>query len=216
MRNNAVKGNNLSNTSRKRIRNLEIKRCIDIIGSGVGLVILSPLFLLTAFLIKTTSKGPVFFRQERLGYHGKIFRIMKFRTMVVGAEQLGDGLKVKDEHDARITYIGRFIRKTSLDELPQLVNVLKGDMSLVGPRPPATYYPYPGYGAYPKTAKCRFAMRPGMTGLAQVKVRNSATWEERIRYDVEYVRKFNVLLDIQILFATVAVVLGSKDIYAGR
>ena len=193
--------------------NLVIKRCTDIIGSTLGMIILLPLFLIVASLIKLTSKGPIFFRQDRLGYRGKVFQIIKFRTMVVGAEQMGDGLKVKNDNDARITAIGRFIRRTSIDELPQLINVLKGDMSLVGPRPPATYHPYQGYEAYPKVAKRRFAMRPGMTGLAQVRVRNSVTWEERIKYDVEYVKRFNVLLDVKILFETIAVVLKSKNIY---
>lgn len=152
--------------------------------------------------------------QERLGKDGKVFKIIKFRTMIVNAEHMGDGLRVKEGTDPRITKIGRFLRKTSLDELPQLFNTLAGSMSLVGPRPPATYHPYNGYENYPIWAKKRFQMRPGVTGLAQATVRNSASWDERIRIDNEYIDKFNVLFDIKILFMTVARVLRSSDIYA--
>lgn len=185
-------------------------------GSGTGILLLFPLMLLLAFLIKISSEGPVFFRQQRLGYKGKVFWILKFRTMVVNAEHMGTGLKVKDDSDERITKIGRFLRKTSLDEIPQLFNVLKGDMSLVGPRPPVTYHPYQGYDAYPMEAKKRFEMRPGITGLAQARVRNLATWEERIAYDIEYVRKFNVLFDIEILLQTIGTLRNSEKVYAQR
>lgn len=194
--------------------NLFFKRCIDFLGSLIGLIILSPVFAIISVLIKLTSKGPVFFLQERLGKDGKVFKIIKFRTMVVNAEHMGDGLRVKEGTDPRITKIGRFLRKTSLDELPQLFNTLAGSMSLVGPRPPATYHPYNGYENYPIWAKKRFQMRPGVTGLAQATVRNSASWDERIRIDNEYIDKFNVLFDIKILFMTVARVLRSSDIYA--
>ena len=196
--------------------NLAIKRTIDILGSGIGLIVISPFLLIIAIIIKVTASGPVFFRQERLGYKGRVFKIIKFRTMVVNAEHMGTGLKVKDDTDDRITPIGHFLRKTSVDELPQLINVLKGDMSLVGPRPPVTYHPYKGYEGYSDFSKRRFDMRPGMTGLAQARVRNSATWDERIAYDVEYVDKFSVLLDIRILIETVKVVLNSKNIYAHK
>ena len=196
--------------------NLAIKRAIDILGSGIGLIVISPLLLVIAIIIKITAPGPVFFMQERLGYKGSVFKIIKFRTMVVNAEHMGTGLKVKDDTDNRITPIGHFLRKTSIDELPQLINVLKGDMSLVGPRPPVTYHPYKGYEGYSDFFKRRFDMRPGMTGLAQAKVRNSATWDERIAYDVEYVDNFSVLFDIQIILETVKVVLNSKNIYAHK
>lgn len=194
--------------------NLFLKRCIDFLGSLIGIIILSPVFAIISVLIKLTSKGPVFFLQERLGKDGKVFKIIKFRTMIVNAEHMGDGLRVKEGTDPRITKIGRFLRKTSLDELPQLFNTLAGSMSLVGPRPPATYHPYNGYENYPIWAKKRFQMRPGVTGLAQATVRNSASWDERIRIDNEYIDKFNVLFDIKILFMTVARVLRSSDIYA--
>lgn len=196
--------------------NLAIKRTIDILGSSIGLIIISPFLLIIAIVIKVTAPGPVFFRQERLGYQGRVFKIIKFRTMVVNAEHMGTGLKVEDDADERIIPIGHFLRRTSIDELPQLINVLKGDMSLVGPRPPVTYHPYKGYEGYSDFSKRRFDMRPGMTGLAQVRVRNSATWDERIAYDVEYVDKFSVLFDIRILIESVKVVLNRKNIYAHK
>ena len=196
--------------------NLIIKRCIDILGSIFGLIILSPVLLIIAFLIKSTSSGPIFFKQKRLGYKGKIFEIIKFRTMIVNAEHIGNGLRVEDDSDERITKIGHFLRKTSLDEIPQLINVLKGDMSLVGPRPPVTYHPYKGYENYSKIAKRRFDMRPGMTGLAQVCVRNSVDWNERIKYDIEYVCQFNIFLDIAILLKTIETILNTEKIYSHK
>src|SRR5690625_3257727 len=124
--------------------NLIFKRIIDILASLIGLVILSPLFIIISVAIKTTSKGPIFFKQSRLGRNGESFKIIKFRTMIVNAEKIGDGLTVKSENDDRITKVGKFLRSTSLDELPQFFNILLGQMSLVGPRPPVTYYPYEG------------------------------------------------------------------------
>ena len=196
----------------KRI-NLCLKRIIDIIGSLVGLVFLSPVFLVIALLIKMDSLGPVFFVQDRLGLRGKTFRIIKFRTMVMNAENIGDGLRVSSESDPRITRVGRVLRATSLDELPQLINVLKGDMSLVGPRPPATYHPYNGFESYPEWAKKRFEMRPGMTGLAQVMVRNSASWDERIRLDLQYIESFALHEDLRLLLLTVRKVFQRQSIY---
>lgn len=196
----------------KRIT-LCLKRIIDIIGSLVGLVILSPVFLVVALLIKMDSPGPVFFVQDRLGLRGKTFRIIKFRTMVMNAENIGDGLRVSSESDPRITRVGRVLRATSLDELPQLINVLKGDMSLVGPRPPATYHPYNGFESYPEWAKKRFEMRPGMTGLAQVMVRNSASWDERIRLDLQYIESFALHEDLRLLLLTVRKVFQRQSIY---
>ncbi len=193
--------------------NLFLKRLFDILGSLIGLIILSPLFVVISILIKATSNGPVFFMQERLGKGGKTFNIVKFRTMVVNAEKIGDGIKIKSENDDRITKTGRFLRATSLDELPQLWNVLKGDMSLVGPRPPVPYHPYNGYENYPEWAKKRFLMRPGITGLAQVTVRNAASWDERIHIDNNYIDKFNLCLDIRILFKTVMKIFKKENIY---
>ena len=191
-----------------------IKRCMDLVGSIIGLIILSPLFIIIAVSIKVSSEGPIFFRQDRVGKNGRVIKIIKFRTMIVNAEHLGDGLRVKEGTDPRITKVGRFLRKTSLDELPQLFNTLNGSMSLVGPRPPATYHPYDGYEAYPDWAKKRFKMRPGITGLAQATVRNSASWNERIRIDNQYIDSFNIWLDIKILFMTVMRVIKSENIYA--
>ncbi len=192
--------------------NLFAKRLIDLLGSLTGLIILLPVFVIISILIKLTSKGPIFFTQERLGKNGKIFKIIKFRTMVVNAEKMGDRIAVKNEDDPRITKVGKFLRATSLDELPQLLNVLKGDMSLVGPRPPVPYHPYK-YEDYNNFQKRRFEMRPGMTGLAQVSVRNSVPWDERIKLDVEYVEKFSILLDIKILFKTLQKIFYGENIY---
>ena len=193
--------------------NLFIKRCIDFFGSLFGIILILPLLIIIALAIKFTSKGPAFFRQERLGKKGKVFKILKFRTMVVNAEKIGDGLKVKSENDNRITKVGKFLRATSLDELPQLLNVLVGDMSMVGPRPPVTYFPYDGYDSYPDWAKKRFEMRPGVTGLTQVTVRNAVPWDERILIDNQYIDKFNVWEDIKILFNTFQKLFKSQDIY---
>ena len=187
--------------------NLFLKRFFDILCSGLGLIIASPFILIIAILVKTSSKGPIFFLQERLGRKGKVFKIIKFRTMVVNAENIGTGVREMGKNDPRITKVGHFLRATSMDELPQLVNVLKGDMALVGPRPPVTYHPYNGYENYPEWAKPRFQMRPGMTGLVQISTRSLISWDDRIKIDLEYIEKFNVLFDIKILFGTIKTVL---------
>lgn len=190
-----------------RIINLFLKRFFDVLCSGLGLIIASPFILIIAILVKASSKGPIFFLQERLGKKGKTFKIIKFRTMVVNAENIGTGVKVDGKGDPRITKVGRFLRATSMDELPQLVNVFKGDMALVGPRPPVTYHPYNGYENYPEWAKTRFQMRPGMTGLVQISTRSKTSWDDRIKIDLEYIEKFNVFFDIKILFGTIKTVL---------
>jgi Bacterial sugar transferase. len=132
---------------------------------------------------------------------------------MVNAEQMGDGLRIKNENDFRISSVGRVLRRTSLDEIPQLFNVLKGEMSLVGPRPPVTYFPYKGYESYPDWAKKRFLMKPGMTGLSQVRVRNSVSWDEKIRIDIEYIEKFTIWLDIKIIFLTILKMFKPQNIY---
>lgn len=192
---------------------LFFKRFFDIVLSFVALIVLSPLFLIIAILIKLTSEGPVFFFQERIGLQGRVFKIIKFRTMIVNAEYIGDGIRVRFENDSRITKVGRFLRATSLDELPQLINVITGSMSICGPRPPVTYVPYQGYDNYPDEKKKRFEMRPGITGLAQATVRNSATWSERISIDVQYVKNFSLWLDIKVVALTVKRVLKKESIY---
>lgn len=192
--------------------NLAIKRILDFVLTLIGTIIISPILLVIAILIKCSSKGPVLFKQERLGYHGKVFKILKFRTMVVNAEHMGTGVVINEKDDPRVTKIGRFLRSTSLDELPQVFNVLKGDMALVGPRPPVTYHPYNGYEKYPEWAKKRFEMRPGMTGLVQTTIRSDAPWDDRMKIDCEYVDKFSVPFDIKILFDTVKTVVRGEAI----
>ena len=187
--------------------NLAIKRILDFVLTLIGTMIISPILLIISILIKCSSKGPVLFKQERLGFHGKVFKILKFRTMVVNAEHMGTGVVINEKDDPRVTKIGRFLRSTSLDELPQVFNVLKGDMALVGPRPPVTYHPYNGYENYPDWAKKRFEMRPGMTGLVQTTIRSDAPWDDRMRIDCEYVDKFSVPFDIKILLDTVKTVI---------
>ncbi|WIK66127.1 sugar transferase [Globicatella sanguinis] len=189
------------------------KRIFDIFISTISLLILLPLFILISILIKLDSKGTIFFLQERLGQDGKPFNIIKFRTMVMGAEKIGDGLSIKSENDSRITKVGNFLRKTSLDELPQLINVFMGQMSLVGPRPPVPYHPYNGIKSYPEIAKTRFDVRPGITGLAQVTVRNSVSWDERIKFDVQYVQELSLYNDLRIIMLTIKKIFNSENIY---
>lgn len=182
------------------------KRVLGLIFSLVGFIILIPIFLIISILIKLTSKGPIFFKQERIGRNGKAFNMYKFRTMIVNAENIGDGIRVRSKNDPRITKIGKILRRTSLDELPQLINVIKGDMSLVGPRPPVTYHPYNGYNNYPENAKKRFIVRPGLTGLSQIKYRNGVSWDKRIEIDVKYTENISFLQDIKIILATIKIV----------
>ena len=182
------------------------KRILGLIFSLVGFIILIPIFLIISILIKLTSKGPIFFKQERIGRNGKVFNMYKFRTMIVNAENIGDGIRVRSKNDPRITKIGKILRRTSLDELPQLINVIKGDMSLVGPRPPVTYHPYNGYNNYPENAKKRFIVRPGLTGLSQIKYRNGVSWDKRIEIDVKYTENISFLEDIKIILATIKIV----------
>lgn len=192
--------------------NLFIKRLIDVIGSLTGIIILSPVFLIVGLAIKMSSKGSIIFKQDRLGCNGRVFKIYKFRTMVINAENMGTGLTIKNESDSRITGIGKILRKTSMDELPQLFNVIIGDMSLVGPRPPVPYHPYI-YEDYSDIQRLRFTMRPGITGLAQITVRNSVIWDKRIEYDIKYVDGFNIWLDMKILCKTVLKLIKGDKVY---
>ena len=192
---------------------LIIKRCMDVCVSLLLLVLFLPLLGLMAVFIKIDSTGPALFMQERLGKNGKVFKILKFRTMVIDAESMGDGVLIKDDTDTRVTKIGKFLRLRSLDELPQLWNILKGDMSLIGPRPPVTYHPYDGYVHYPDWAKKRFTMRPGVTGLAQITVRNSVPWDERMKVDLLYIENFSLKQDFSILLKTFTRVIKPSNIY---
>ena len=174
------------------------KRFFDILISFFALLFLSPLMLVLAILVGATSNGPILFKQERLGKNGKVFKMLKFRSMIVGAEAQG---VYSDNKDKRVTKIGKFLRKTSLDELPQLINMLKGDMSLIGPRPPLTYHPWP-LEQYTDEQKRMFDVRPGMTGWAQVHGRKEVEWHKRIELNVWYVEHVSFFLDIKIFFMT--------------
>ena len=194
--------------------NLLIKRIFDILCSLLAILVLSPVLLITAIAIKADSKGPVFFRQERRTKDGRIFRMLKFRSMVVNAEKQGAGL-FNYENDPRVTKVGSVIRKTSIDELPQLFNILLGDMSVVGPRPCVTYE-LGDFDTLNSRYKKRFRMKAGLTGLAQCKDRNGADWDQKVGYDNQYIdlfREKGVLIDLKILFETVAKVFKKEDIY---
>ena len=187
----------------------QFKRFCDFTVSLVALIVLSPLFAVVAIAIKLDSKGPVIFKQERLGFGGNVFLIYKFRSMCVGAEQTGTG-QYSFEGDPRVTKVGRFLRATSIDELPQLLNVLKGEMSIVGFRPPLTYHPW-SIEEYTNYQKRMFLVKPGITGWAQVNGRKEVEWHERIRLNVYYVENMSLLLDIRIVFMTFINVLKNKD-----
>lgn len=191
-----------------------LKRIMDLLASIFGIIILSPILIIISLAIKFTSKGPVFFKQERLGKNGEVFKIIKFRTMINKAEEVGTGIKTF-AGDPRITKVGNVLRKTSLDELPQLFNVVYGNMSIVGPRPPVPYHPRE-YKDYPKHQVQRFEVKPGITGYAQVRGRNLLTWDERIEYDVEYVLERNIFLDIKIIILTFIKVFKKEDINSSR
>lgn len=184
-----------------------MKRLMDIVISLVGLTILSPILLIVAIAIKLESKGPVIFQQERLGLNGDVFKIYKFRSMCVGAEKSG---VYETKGDTRVTRVGKFIRKTSIDEFPQFVNIIKGDMSIIGPRPTLTYHPWP-LDEYTDLQRKRFNVRPGVTGWAQINGRKDIHWDKRIEYDVEYVEKLSFGFDIKIFFRTIIKVLAMKD-----
>lgn len=186
-----------------------VKRVMDFIIALCALIILSPVMLVVAIIIKVTSPGPVFFKQKRIGKDGKVFEIYKFRSMCVGAEQQGSGV-YSGKGDARVTPIGKIIRATSIDELPQFVNILKGEMSFVGPRPPLTYHPW-DYSEYSDFQLRMFEVRPGITGWAQVNGRKGVEWNHRIELNVWYVDNMSLLLDIKILFMTVFKVLKNED-----
>lgn len=193
------------------------KKLCDKVGAGIGLLILSPLFLGCAVAIKVDSPGPVFFKQDRLGINGKIYKMYKFRSMVVNAEKFGTGL-FNYANDPRVTKVGRWLRGTSIDELPQLLNVFWGDMSLVGPRP-AVSYELGDYSTLNKRYKKRFSVLPGITGLAQVSGRNDISWDDKVNLDNQYIELFNqkgFIVDIEILVKTVINVFKSKNIYEGK
>lgn len=197
---------------------LAMKRASDILASGLGLLILSPLLLSVGIAVRMTSTGPAFFRQERVGLHGKRFRMLKFRTMVADAEQQlsslldateGNGVLFKMKNDPRITRVGRFLRRYSIDELPQLWNVFKGDMSLVGPRPPLASE----VATYEKWVHRRLLVKPGITGLWQVSGRSDLSWDDSVRLDLYYVENWSLTTDLVILWRTVRAVMRTDGAY---
>ena len=203
---------------------LFIKRILDIILSGLALIVLSPILLVVAILVRIKLGSPVIFKQQRPGYKGKIFKMFKFRTML--DPQTRDGKKLSDEErleciekgidiltdEERLTKFGRILRSTSLDELPELINIFIGDMSIVGPRPLATIYlPY-----YSKEEMRRHDVRPGLTGWAQVHGRNTASWKKRFEYDVFYVDNCSLWLDIKTIIQTITVVFKREGIGQGN
>lgn len=186
-----------------------VKRILDVVLSLIGIILLSPLFLIISLAVKLDSKGPVIFKQERVGLDMKIFKIYKFRSMCVGAEHTGTG-QYSFSGDPRVTKVGKILRATSLDEIPQLINILKGDMSFVGPRPPLTYHPWP-LEEYTCEQLRMFEVRPGITGWAQVNGRKEVEWHERIRLNVWYVDNCSLILDIKIILKTLLKVVKNED-----
>jgi lipopolysaccharide/colanic/teichoic acid biosynthesis glycosyltransferase len=187
-----------------------IRRAVDIVVSATGLLVTSPLLALSALAVRVETPGPVIYRQRRSGLRGREFDVLKLRTMVQGAEHMGAGLAI-DENDARITRVGAFLRRTSLDELPNLVNVLRGEMSLIGPRPTLPVQ----VEQYTERQRGRLAIKPGITGWAQVNGRASLPWADRIELDLFYIEHRSPALDARILWRTVAIVLGGSGVYKG-
>lgn len=181
-----------------------IKRCLDIVLSLCGIIVLSPVLLVLFILVRVKLGSPVLFKQERPGKGEKIFTLCKFRTMTDARDEKGELLP----DEVRLTKFGRLLRATSLDELPELFNVLKGDMSVIGPRPLLVRY-LPRYNSFQRR---RHEVRPGLTGLAQVNGRNALTWEEKFEYDVRYVDNLTFAMDVRIFFATVRAVLKHEGI----
>lgn len=180
------------------------KRICDIILSSIALIILSPLLIVTAILVRIKLGSPILFCQERPGLNEKIFRIYKFRTMTNARDEKGELLS----DEVRLTSFGKFLRSTSIDELPELLNILKGDMSVVGPRPLLVRY----LSRYNEVQKHRHDVRPGLTGLAQVNGRNAITWEKKFEYDIEYINNITFLGDLKIIWQTAMKVVQRKDI----
>jgi len=193
------------------------KRCLDVVLASLGLILTLPVWILIAFAVKLTSRGPVIFSQERAGLHGRPFRMLKFRSMVVDAEERLESLvKIEDlaepvyklKDDPRVTRVGRFLRRFGLDELPQLINVLKGEMSLVGPRPEVM----PLVERYSEDQRRRLLVKPGLTGYQQIHNRGMPDMAARLVYDLYYLRHRSTTLDVWILTMTVFVILSGKEI----
>lgn len=197
-----------------------VRRSIDVAATGLGLLAISPLLMFVALMIKVTSPGPIFFSQERIGEHGRRFRMWKFRTMVINADALKDqlakqhaaatdGVRFKMVRDPRITPVGRILRKFSIDELPQLFNVLKGDMTLLGPRPPV----WREVALYGNRALRRLEVKPGLTCLWQVRGRSDLSFDQQVELDVEYIDRVRPAEELRILFETVPAVVTGRGAY---
>lgn len=200
------------------MRALFFKRLVDVIAASIALIIFSPLLLLIILAIKLTSRGPIFFSQTRVGLGGRTFKLYKFRSMIVNADEMKDSLEKNNEkdgpifkmkHDPRITPVGRFLRKYSLDELPQLLNVLKNDMSLVGPRPPVPREVV----QYEDWQLRRLSVQPGLTCIWQTSGRSKLTFEEWMRMDLQYIDHWNLSLDMKLILKTVKVVITADGAY---
>lgn len=188
-----------------------IRRAIDVLGGGMLLVLSAPVMLAAMLAIRLESPGHPIYRQRRIGKDGKPFDMLKLRTMVDGAEHVGAGLAI-DEDDPRITRVGAFLRRTSLDELPNLLNVVRGEMSFIGPRPTIPVQ----VEQYTERQLGRLAVKPGITGWAQVHGRAALPWSERIELDLYYIEHRSLMLDVRILWRTLAIVLGGSGLYKGQ
>lgn len=200
----------LASNSPRRIYRYLMKPFFDRLLSLIVLILFIPLFIIVAFAIKVDTRGPVLFIQERLGRYGRVFRIYKFRSMIVSDQKNIE--KKLYENDPRITKVGRFLRETSLDELPQVLNILMGDMSFIGPRPPVPYFPKE-VSEYNEFEYQRFLVKPGISGLAQVRCREIHDWDINIPIDVEYVQNYSFKYDLKLFLASMLVFFRSDNIY---
>lgn len=190
---------------------LVVKRILDFIFALILLIIIAPILFIVAAAIKVETKGPIIFKQDRLGLNGEVFKMYKFRSMAINVEKTGTGVYTY-KGDPRVTRVGVFIRKTSIDELPQLINIIKGEMSVIGPRPTLTYHPWK-LEDYTEEQKVRFNARPGVTGLAQINGRKELPWPERIVLDVQYIDNISIMLDAKIFLKTIVKVLSMGGTY---
>lgn len=197
--------------------NSVIKRLFDLVGSFIVMILLIPVWIIVPIVIECDSSGPVFFKQKRLTTDGRVFKMYKFRSMTINAEQMGAGL-FNFENDPRVTKVGRFLRNSSIDELPQLINIFKGDMSVIGPRP-CVEYELGDYSTLNTKYKKRFTMKAGLTGLAQVKGRNDISWDEKVDYDNHYIDlflEFGILIDIKLIILSVFKVFKKDEIFEAK
>jgi lipopolysaccharide/colanic/teichoic acid biosynthesis glycosyltransferase len=188
-----------------------LRRAFDVVVAGTALIAAAPFLIAAALAIRLESRGSPIYRQRRIGRHGEAFDVLKLRTMVTGAEHMGAGLAVS-EGDTRITRVGRLLRRTSLDEIPNLVNVVRGDMSIVGPRPTVPIQ----VDRYTERQRGRLSVKPGITGWAQVNGRTELPWDERIELDLWYIEHRSWRLDLRILWRTLRMVLGGEGLYRGE